>query len=271
MQLRNLLAAFIFTLFAFSANSQIVCDFANDSITFCFDKTYVSTGGCSMDSVTTGVFFFSRAEDSSGTAVTPTFQTFSGDDGTGLSPSGNPNEYCITFDVLTWFNVASVDELQKITFAIRNKPGTAYLTSSCVNNPFGYYVIEDLLSVNQQLKDAGGNSIAASFSAERDTVCMDTTSTGISELIDLDDLQVYPNPFTHTTIVRFNQLATGNATVRLIDNIGRVVYRENLESYIGIKEVVLSEQAIGHSLASGLYNIQIIIEDFAISKKVIVR
>ncbi|NNC94134.1 MAG: T9SS type A sorting domain-containing protein [Chitinophagales bacterium] len=252
-----------------AVDAQIVCDFANDSITFCFDKTYTSTGGCSMDSVTTGFFFFSRAEDSMGNALVPSFQTFSGDDGTGMTASGNPNEYCITFDILTWFNVTSVEDLQRITFAIRNKPGTAFLTSSCVNNPFGYYSIIDLASVNQQVVDAGNNSLAASFSGSRDTVCVDTTASGIEDYILDGGISVYPNPMSNSTIIEFTQSTNDKISASVADMLGRTVRSFDIQNHAGKKVIHWDgRDQNGSELSNGIYNILLTVDGYVLSQKI---
>jgi hypothetical protein len=60
-------------------------------------------------------------------------------------------------------------------------------------------------------------------------------SVGVSEVIPtaISDVSVYPNPATHTTVLRFNAESGGSSIIRILDVTGREIKTISLDYYTG--------------------------------------
>ncbi|MFN5032279.1 MAG: T9SS type A sorting domain-containing protein, partial [Flavobacteriia bacterium] len=92
------------------------------------------------------------------------------------------------------------------------------------------------------------------------------TGLGIEEL-NVYQLSVYPNPSQGEFSVSFNASITEAYTIKVYDEVGRLVYNENIENQNGqyIKEVKLGE------VASGIYNVTLSNGSNEVTRKVVVK
>jgi hypothetical protein len=92
------------------------------------------------------------------------------------------------------------------------------------------------------------------------------TGLGVEEL-NVYQLSVYPNPSQGEFSVSFNASITEAYTIKVYDEVGRLVYNENIENQNGqyIKEVKLGE------VASGIYNVTLSNGSNEVTRKVVVR
>ena len=87
--------------------------------------------------------------------------------------------------------------------------------------------------------------------------------TGTLDLISSIDLSVYPNPFREETTVDFGQIIS-NATITIVDVYGKL---------IEIHEIKNTDKYIikGTNKASGVYFMEIEIDEFSIKSKIIIK
>jgi hypothetical protein len=92
------------------------------------------------------------------------------------------------------------------------------------------------------------------------------TGLGVEEL-NVYQLSVYPNPSQGEFSVSFNASITEAYTIKVYDEVGRLVYNENIENQNGqyIKEVKLGE------VASGIYNVTLSNGSNEVTRKVVVK
>jgi hypothetical protein len=94
------------------------------------------------------------------------------------------------------------------------------------------------------------------------------TVTGLGfEELNVYQLSVYPNPSQGEFSVSFNASITEAYTIKVYDEVGRLVYNENIENQNGqyIKEVKLGE------VASGIYNVTLSNGSNEVTRKVVVK
>lgn len=92
-----------------------------------------------------------------------------------------------------------------------------------------------------------------------------SSSTGIDRPGDVfDAFTIYPNPSNGDFIISINRPLSGNATAKIFDSMGRVVYSKNLD-------MANSNEQITTSLSQGIYLLQILDGDFTATKKILVR
>jgi hypothetical protein len=85
------------------------------------------------------------------------------------------------------------------------------------------------------------------FVVDNSAQCANTT--GIEELSAVNNLNVYPNPFSNKTVVSFNAAENGNFTARLTNIMGQEVYNENLNIVTGANNVEIAN----NGFSKGVY------------------
>ena len=71
--------------------------------------------------------------------------------------------------------------------------------------------------------------------------------------IAIDNLGVYPNPFTTIATVNFNNNTGIDAIIEIVNMVGQVVYTENAGSASGLQNVTID----GTSFTAGIYMINV--------------
>lgn len=111
-------------------------------------------------------------------------------------------------------------------------------------------------SVNCLAKWIGGNYV--------DT-CGSLTSINENEFIE-NNLEIYPNPTNGSFSVNFNMDIPGDVTINMFNTLGQQVYSKFVQNVAGQASVELSP---GKHLNSGTYYIQVVSDNFVISKPLV--
>ncbi len=100
-----------------------------------------------------------------------------------------------------------------------------------------------------------------------DTIVVNVV-TGINQLSFINNqLKVYPNPNTGEFIIEMNITKAIDLEIKLLDVIGKVIYQEKLNKYVGAYQ---NKIYVGE-YAKGIYNLQFISEKGTINKKIVVE
>ena len=91
-------------------------------------------------------------------------------------------------------------------------------------------------------------------------------STSIEDL-NIDKLNIYPNPSRDIFNIEFTSLVRQELEVRVINSIGEVVYIDNINNHIGkyINSISLEESS------KGIYFLEIQTNDGIVNKKLILQ
>ena len=79
---------------------------------------------------------------------------------------------------------------------------------------------------------------------------------------------VMPNPANNYVFINFSVEKEGNVTIRLINNIGKIVWVQEQKFTRGSKSIKLDDLS---RYSAGVYNIQVLVNDKIINKKLIIR
>lgn len=112
-----------------------------------------------------------------------------------------------------------------------------------------------------QIEDAQGCSVTKSVEIEN--------TTGISDVVSLSDVSIYPNPVSGGTAIQVEVSSTASATAKLevYDNTGRVVATEPLQLQNGANAYSLATNNWG----AGVYIVRITGEQVNLTRKLIVQ
>ncbi len=98
------------------------------------------------------------------------------------------------------------------------------------------------------------------------SLTLSVTNVGISEIQNIHNLQVYPNPNSGAFTIRINLSKTAHTQISLLNMLGQQVWAEIKQLNAGEQEVELST-----NLAAGLYVLRLNNEDGQVQKSVVVR
>ncbi|MFW6020186.1 MAG: T9SS type A sorting domain-containing protein [Bacteroidales bacterium] len=100
-------------------------------------------------------------------------------------------------------------------------------------------------------------------------VYVDTTMTGTpaSGLKGFALQQNYPNPAVEQTTIEFNVPYSGNATLKVVDITGSMLYKENLHADPGTHSINIDVS----DFSSGVYFYSLNFEGYRLTKKLMVR
>ncbi|MBL4752230.1 MAG: SBBP repeat-containing protein [Flavobacteriales bacterium] len=139
--------------------------------------------------------------------------------------------------------------------------GTFSGTGAVAGNQFFPATGADTYLVTYAYTDSSGcsNSISQQVTVN---IC-----TGVQQLELNAGLEVYPNPNSGIFTIKFNAEVTGPLTLTIIDNLGREIYNEDLDSFKGDyeKQLDLSEYP------AGIYNLQLVTENGIIIRQIIIE
>jgi hypothetical protein len=152
-----------------------------------------------------------------------------------------------------------------------SNPTSVYLWSSTLNNINYTSPSGDSIAINFMVS---GNELIYFIETTSDGCIGDTvwmqimveSHTGINQ-IQIDDINIYPNPSLDIFNIEFSSLITQNLQVKIINSIGEVVFIDNLENYIGEykKQINLKEYS------KAIYLLKIQTNDGIINKKLILQ
>lgn len=93
----------------------------------------------------------------------------------------------------------------------------------------------------------------------------ETVSSVEQSQLSIQDFQVLPNPATDHISVHFSSTQSQNISLRLMNELGQQLYKENLLSFSGLfeKDITLNKTT------DGIYIIQIITPEKTFEKKVV--
>ncbi|MBW8051597.1 MAG: T9SS type A sorting domain-containing protein [Cytophagales bacterium] len=146
------------------------------------------------------------------------------------------------------------------------------LASSIANSYQWYYYDTLLIGANSQsyipvksglyfveITDTNGcTSISAAFSV---------TISSIKEDESIYGLKIYPNPNTGKFNIVMNITQAENLELKIVNNLGQVLFRENLKQFKGIYE----KQLDLNKYPAGIYNLQLISKKGVINKQIIIE
>lgn len=85
----------------------------------------------------------------------------------------------------------------------------------------------------------------------------------------IDNITVYPNPVIDELKISFNSSQRSLAVVSLFNNLGKQVYRQESEAIPGYNIIAVDIRS--RSIEPGVYFVQLVSENQAITRKLIVK
>jgi hypothetical protein len=110
-----------------------------------------------------------------------------------------------------------------------------------------------IFTSNSSVTDAG---FSATYSS---------TPAGISDYSIMNNLNVYPNPASDVLHISFELYNASEATIRITDLRGQLVYEEIINSQVYNKDIDMA------TVAKGVYSLQIITPGETVNKKVVIE
>lgn len=92
-------------------------------------------------------------------------------------------------------------------------------------------------------------------------------STGLSEVKNINDVRVYPNPSDGHFYVDFNVVNTADVTVKLTDMEGKEIYSETMKNFQG----PFAKSIYSHQFAKGTYLLEVTAGNEKSAMKVVVQ
>ncbi len=91
--------------------------------------------------------------------------------------------------------------------------------------------------------------------------------TGIEDIDFINYLNIFPNPNTGEFIIEMNITKATDLEIKLLDVIGKVIYEEKLNKYVGAyqKSIYVGD------ISKGIYNLQLLGGEGIINKKIIIE
>lgn len=114
------------------------------------------------------------------------------------------------------------------------------------------------ISILQGMNDYGAD-LGTDFSTDN--------NTGIDDVINNAEVEVYPNPFSHFTNIAFVTNEVSNVTVNMYNVVGELVYQSDKGVLSSGKQLVKID---GENLENGIYIIKLLVNEHVITRKVTV-
>jgi hypothetical protein len=145
--------------------------------------------------------------------------------------------------------------------------------------PFDYpYEIGNLVTITNTNVSGGDtdnyyyyfydwNVQAPDFSCASDRVEVQAIVAGINELAGVSNMEFYPNPANTDLTVSFTSQINASMNIQLMDQTGRVVMNENINSTSGANTHRLNVA----TLAAGIYQLQVVRGNQSATRKVVIE
>ena len=132
-------------------------------------------------------------------------------------------------------------------------------------NPAGYYGYTISTSFNTTLVDMTTSSAWNFGDSDTRGAAFRIDATSAIEENAIDGLGVYPNPFSTTATVMFNNNTGADAIIEVMNMVGQVVYTENLGDVSGMQNVTID----GSSFDAGIYMVNVKAGAVITSKRIV--
>ena len=137
--------------------------------------------------------------------------------------------------------------------------GMGEIYGATTGNPVQYYYFFYEWEVENY-----GTSCA---STREDVLVTVDSAVGLEEIDGLNDLSIYPNPSSDVLNITIDLSEAMDASIEMFDVTGRMVFNKNLNSIVG-RTV---EQLNVNGLASGLYDLHLVLNGQSVNRKVMRR
>jgi hypothetical protein len=186
------------------------------------------------------------------------------------------------------FNIPDGESVVNLNFVV--PAGSGYGMRLVGNNPllwrdkdlatpFAYpFQIGDLVTITNTNVSGGDtdnyyyyfydwNVQAPDFSCASDRVEVQAIVAGINELAGVSNMEFYPNPANTDLTVSFTSQINASMNIQLMDQTGRVVMNENINSTSGANTHRLNVA----TLAAGIYQLQVVRGNQSATRKVVIE
>ncbi len=102
-----------------------------------------------------------------------------------------------------------------------------------------------------------------------DDLAFDGTVTGIESGKLVSTMSVFPNPASDIANIRFNSSKTEQAAIRLLDNIGNLVYQSKEDISAGPNQLTVNLES--EKIHSGIFFLQVSTSEGTVTRKLVVR
>jgi hypothetical protein len=145
--------------------------------------------------------------------------------------------------------------------------------------PFAYpFQIGDLVTITNTNVSGGDtdnyyyyfydwNVQQPDFTCASDRVEVQAIVAGINELVGVSNMEFYPNPANTDLTVSYTSQLNAAMNISLMDQAGRIVFNENINSTSGFNTHRLNVA----SLAAGIYQLQVVRGNQTANRKVVIE
>lgn len=132
------------------------------------------------------------------------------------------------------------------------------LVQDMIDNPGSSHGIMIQLITEVEYRSMKFASSDYSNAAKHPKMEITFTGVGVGPSQAINDVKVYPNPFTDNFSIDINGVLKGNAQLRIMDAVGRVIFDEN-QNFSGSVET-LNISSLNQNMPTGIYFLEIICE-----------